>query len=32
MNPFGIDAMTRNVADFANFGVALLNPFEHGKP
>ncbi|WP_398493687.1 type II toxin-antitoxin system VapC family toxin [Variovorax sp.] len=27
-----LTVVTRNVADFANVGVALLNPFEHGKP
>ena len=27
----GLTVVTRNVADFSSFGVALLNPFEHGS-
>jgi hypothetical protein len=28
----GLKVVTRNVADFATFGVELLNPFEFGAP
>jgi predicted nucleic acid-binding protein len=27
----GLAVVTRNVADFASFGVEVLNPFEHGS-
>ena len=28
----GLTVVTRNVSDFARFGVELLNPFETGRP